>query len=88
MARTMLYNVAKLADAKLPFSKEAAMLKLYASEMCDRVCWKAIQVMGGNGISEEYEVERFYRDNKLNTIGEGTSEINKLVISRHLLNEY
>ena len=88
VARTMLYNVAKLADAKLPFSKEAAMLKLYASEMCDRVCWKAIQVMGGNGISEEYEVERFYRDNKLNTIGEGTSEINKLVISRHLLNEY
>lgn len=88
VARTMLYNVAKLADAKLPFSKEAAMLKLYASEMCDRVCWKAIQVMGGNGISEEYEVERFYRDNKLNTIGEGTSEINKLVISRHMLKEY
>ena len=88
VARTMLYNVAKLADAKKPFSKEAAMLKLYASEMCDRVCWKAIQVMGGNGISEEYEVERFYRDNKLNTIGEGTSEINKLVISRHVLKEY
>ena len=44
--------------------------------------------MGGNGISEEYEVERFYRDNKLNTIGEGTSEINKLVISRHVLKEY
>ena len=64
------------------------MLKLYASEMCDNVCRQAIQVMGGNGISEEYEVERFYRDSKLNTIGEGTSEINKLVIVRHVLNKY
>ena len=86
--RTMLYNVAKMADAGIPFSKEAAMLKLYASEMCDNVCRQAIQVMGGNGISEEYEVERFYRDSKLNTIGEGTSEINKLVIVRHVLNKY
>lgn len=88
LGRTMLYNVAKLADSGANFTKEAAMLKLYVSEMCDRVCWKAIQVMGANGISEEYEVERMYRDNKLNTIGEGTSEINKLVISRYVLNEY
>ena len=88
VARTMLYNVAKLADSGLPYSKEASMLKLFATEMCDDVCRQGIQVMGGNGISEEYELERFYRDSKLNTIGEGTSEINKLVISRHVLKKY
>lgn len=88
VARCMCYNVAKMADAGLNYTREAAMLKLYASEMADEVCRDAIQVMGANGISEEYEVERFYRDVKMMTIGEGTSEINKLVISRYVLDKY
>lgn len=88
IARCMCYNVAKLADAGLPFSREAAMCKLYATEMADEVCRDAIQILGANGISEEYDVERFYRDVKMMTIGEGTSEINKMVISRFVLDEY
>lgn len=88
IARCMCYNVAKMADAGLNYTREAAILKLYASEMADEVCRDAIQVMGANGISEEYEVERFYRDVKMMTIGEGTSEINKIVISRHVLDRY
>lgn len=85
MARTMLYRVAGMRDAKLPFTQEAAMLKLFSSEMCVRVCDKAVQIHGGNGYSQEYEVERFLRDSKLLTIGEGTSEICKVVISRTVL---
>ena len=56
--------------------------------MADEVCRDAIQILGANGISEEYDVERFYRDVKMMTIGEGTSEINKMVISRFVLDEY
>lgn len=85
LARTMLYRVATMRDQHLPYSKEAAMLKLFASEMCCWVCDKAVQIHGGNGYSKEFEVERFLRDAKLLTIGEGTSEICKLVISGHLL---
>ena len=61
------------------------MAKLYASEMAERVCYDAIQIHGGNGYSRSYEVERMYRDARLMTIGEGTSEILRLVISRHVL---
>lgn len=86
--RAYLYTVAKMHDAGIPIRKEAAMLKLSSSEMVNRVCYQAMQVMGGNGCSEEYEVERFYRDARLCTIGEGTSEICKLLISRFLLEEY
>lgn len=85
LARTMLYRVATMRDQHLPYSKEAAMLKLFASEMCCWVCDKAVQIHGGNGYSKEFEVERFMRDSKLLTIGEGTSEICKLVISGHVL---
>jgi len=85
LARTMLYRVAMMRDQHLPYSKEAAMLKLFASEMCCWVCDKAVQIHGGNGYSKEFEVERFMRDAKLLTIGEGTSEICKLVISGHML---
>ena len=85
LARTMLYRVAGMRDAGVPFTHEAAMLKLFASEMCVRVCDKAVQIHGGNGYSQDYEVERFLRDSKLLTIGEGTSEICKMVISRTLL---
>ena len=87
IARCMCYTVAKMADSGVSFSKEAAMSKLFASQMADDVTRDAIQVMGANGISEEYEVERFFRDTKMMTIGEGTSEILDLVIGRHVLDE-
>jgi alkylation response protein AidB-like acyl-CoA dehydrogenase len=61
------------------------MAKLFSSEMAMRVCRNAIQVLGGYGYMSEYGVERYYRDAKLCEIGEGTSEIQRLVISRHLL---
>ena len=85
LARIMLYKAAWLKDQGRPFNKEAAMAKLYASEMAERVCYDAIQIHGGNGYSRAYEVERMYRDARLMTIGEGTSEILRLVISRHVL---
>lgn len=85
LARTMMYRVAAMRDAGVPFTQEAAMLKLFSSEMCVRVCDKAVQIHGGNGYSQDFEVERFYRDAKLLTIGEGTSEICKIVISRTVL---
>jgi len=85
VARNMLYKAAWLKDQGRPYSKEAAMAKLYASEMAERVCYDAIQIHGGNGYSREYEVERMYRDARLMTIGEGTSEILRLVISRSVL---
>jgi alkylation response protein AidB-like acyl-CoA dehydrogenase len=85
LARTMLYKSAWLKDHGLPFSKEAAMVKLFASEMAERVCYHAIQIHGGNGYSRDFNVERMYRDARLMTIGEGTSEIQRLVISRLVL---
>lgn len=85
LARTLLYRVAKMRDEHLPFTKEAAMLKLFSSEMCCWVCDKAVQIHGGNGYSKEFEVERFMRDAKLLTIGEGTSEVCKIVIGGHVL---
>jgi alkylation response protein AidB-like acyl-CoA dehydrogenase len=85
LARTMLYKAAWIKDQGRPFNKEAAMAKLYATEMAERVCYEAIQIHGGNGYSREYHVERMYRDARLMTIGEGTSEIQRLVIARHVL---
>jgi alkylation response protein AidB-like acyl-CoA dehydrogenase len=85
LARNLLYKAAWLKDQGLPFNKEAAMAKLYASEMAERVCYDAIQIHGGNGYSRSYHVERMYRDARLMTIGEGTSEILRLVIARHVL---
>ena len=84
-ARLMIYRAAWLRASGRPFGKEAAMAKLFASEVADKVCWNAIQVHGGYGYSAEYPVERIYRDQRLMTIGEGTSEINRLVIARHVL---
>lgn len=85
LARTMIYKAAWLKDQGRPFNKEAAIAKLYATEMAERVCYDAIQVHGGYGYSREYNVERMYRDARLMTIGEGTSEICRLVIARHVL---
>ena len=70
-----------------PVTKESAMAKYYASEACVRIATDAIQIFGGNGYTKEYPVEKFYRDSKLCTIGEGTSEIQKIVISRQILKE-
>ena len=84
-ARLMVYRAAWLKDQGAHFTKEAAMAKLYASEMAERVCFKAIQIHGGYGYVREYDVERIYRDQRLCTIGEGTSEIQRLVIARVLL---
>lgn len=85
LARTMLYRVARMRDAGLPYTYEAAMLKLYSSEICCEVCDKAVQIHGGIGYSRQIDIERFMRDAKLLTIGEGTSEVQKIVISGHLL---
>ncbi|MBN1163219.1 MAG: acyl-CoA dehydrogenase family protein [Candidatus Krumholzibacteriota bacterium] len=81
-ARNLLYKACKLKDSGLPFTKEAAMSKLYCSEVMGRVVDQAVQVFGGYGLMKEYKVERFYRDYKLLTIGEGTSEVQRIVISR------
>ena len=88
VARAMLYHAARMIDQGIPFSKEATMTKMFCSEMCVRICDMGLQIMGGYGLCNDYEVERFYRDAKLLTIGEGTSEICRMVIGRHILNEY
>lgn len=85
VARTMLYKAAWLKEQKRPYNKEAAMAKMFATEMAERVCRNAIQIHGGYGYSSEYPVERIYRDARLMTIGEGTSEIQRIVIARHVL---
>lgn len=83
-ARNLLYKSCWLKNKKRPFEKEAAMAKLYCSELMGRVANHAVQIHGGYGLMKEYHVERFYRDQKLLDIGEGTSEIQRLVISRHI----
>lgn len=87
-ARWMVYRAAWLKDQGVRFTKEAAMAKLYASEAAERACFKAIQIHGGYGYVREYDVERIYRDNRLMTIGEGTSEIQRLVIARQVLGKF
>jgi alkylation response protein AidB-like acyl-CoA dehydrogenase len=87
VARTMLYKAAWLKEQGRNYNKEAAMAKMYATEMAERVCRNAIQIHGGYGYSSEYPVERIYRDARLMTIGEGTSEIQRIVIARHVLAE-
>lgn len=84
-ARHMVYHAARLKDAGQDFGTAAAMAKLYASEVSMRVTYDAIQVLGGYGYSREYPVERMWRDAKLCTIGEGTSEIQRLIISRDVI---
>lgn len=86
-ARLMVYHAAWLKDQGLPYSKTAAQAKLFATEMAERVARNAIQIHGGYGYSREFPVERIYRDARLMTIGEGTSEIQRLVIARHLLRD-
>jgi butyryl-CoA dehydrogenase len=86
VAKTYLYRVASLKDAKVKrFTKESAMIKLFASEMSHRVCHKALQIHGGYGYMKDYKVERLYRDQRITEIYEGTSEIQRTVIARALL---
>ncbi|WP_164219640.1 acyl-CoA dehydrogenase family protein [Virgibacillus sp. YIM 98842] len=84
LARNMVHKAAWLKDQDKPFSKEAAYAKLYATETAFRAANQAIQIHGGYGYMREYEVERYLRDAKLLEIGEGTSEIQRLVIARQL----
>jgi alkylation response protein AidB-like acyl-CoA dehydrogenase len=84
-ARLLTYHAAWLKEKGRPYTKEAAMAKLFATEMAERVCRNAIQIHGGYGYSSEYPVERLYRDARLMTIGEGTSEVQRLVIARKIL---
>ncbi len=83
-ARNLMYKSCWLRDNKRPFEKEAAMAKLYCSELMGRVANHAVQIHGGYGLMKEYHVERFYRDQKLLDIGEGTSEVQRIVISRYI----
>ncbi len=83
-ARLLVWRAAWMKERGEPFTKEAAMCKLFSTEAAERVCRDAIQIMGAYGYSKEYPVERFYRDARLMTIGEGTSEIQRLVIGRRI----
>ena len=84
-ARFLLYHAAWLKGQNRLYTKEAAQAKLYATEMAERVCRNAIQIHGGYGYSSEYPLERIYRDARLMTIGEGTSEVQRMVIARKVL---
>lgn len=86
-AELLVREAGRLKDAHLPVTKVSAMAKLYASEVAVRLANEGVQIFGGYGFTREYPAEKFYRDCKLLTIGEGTSEIQKLVISRHLLRD-
>lgn len=86
-ARLLVYYAAWLKEKGRTFTKEAAMAKLLATEMAERVCRNAIQIHGGYGYSREFPVERIYRDARLMTIGEGTSEIQRMVIARQLTHQ-
>lgn len=86
VAREMVYNTAVLYDTKSPeVSKRCAMAKYYASEMCNRVAYKAVQIHGGYGYIRDYKVENLYRDARITSIYEGTSQVQQMVIASHLL---
>jgi butyryl-CoA dehydrogenase len=84
-ARLLTHYAADLRQRQKPFTKAAAMAKVFASEMVNKVTYSAIQIHGGYGYSQEYPVERFYRDARVTTLYEGTSEIQRIVIARNLL---
>jgi len=82
LGRNLLYKACWLKDNKMPFGKEAAMAKLYCADIAKEVADEAVQIHGGYGLMKDYAIERFYRDQRLLQIGEGTAEIQRLVISR------
>jgi len=86
-ARQLMFSAAALKDSRKKFTAQASMAKLFASEMVNRVTAKALQIHGGYGFVKDYPVERFYRDARVFTIYEGTSEIQRVVISNHILKD-
>jgi butyryl-CoA dehydrogenase len=86
-ARLLTWRAAWLKDQGKPFEKEAAMAKLYASEVAMRTTTKAVQIFGGYGYTREFPVERYMREAKLFEIVEGTSEVQRMVIANHVLRE-
>jgi alkylation response protein AidB-like acyl-CoA dehydrogenase len=86
-ARLLVHRAARMADMGRPFTKEASMAKLFASEAAMRACNKAVQIHGGYGYTREFPVERYLRDAKLCEIGEGTSEIQRTIIGRQIIRE-
>jgi butyryl-CoA dehydrogenase len=86
-ARLLVYRAAALKDRQLPFTKESAMAKLFASEAADRVTDMAVQIHGGYGYSKSYPVERYYRDARVTRIYEGTSEVHRMVIAKNVMAE-
>ncbi|MCX7602081.1 MAG: acyl-CoA dehydrogenase family protein, partial [Meiothermus sp.] len=87
-ARLLYLKAAELRDAGRPFGQAAAQAKLFASEAGVRACDEAIQILGGYGYIKEYPVERYWRDARLTRIGEGTSEVLKVIIAKNLLAQY
>lgn len=87
-ARLMTYDAARRFDAGERIDLEAGMAKLFASEACFEICTDALRIHGGNGYTQEYDVERYFRDSPLMIIGEGTSEVQKMVIARKLLERH
>jgi alkylation response protein AidB-like acyl-CoA dehydrogenase len=87
VAEMLIYQAADMKNRGVKMTKESAMAKYYASEICVQISTDAVQIFGGYGYTKDFPVEKFYRDSKLCTIGEGTSEIQKLVISRDILTQ-
>jgi len=87
-ARLLVYQACQLASDHKPISKHSAMAKLFAAETCNKVATQAVQILGGYGYCREYLVERFMRDAKITEIYEGTSEVQRMVISSHILKEF
>ena len=87
-SKHLVYHAAWKKDQDMPVIKEAAMAKLFASEAAMNICTEAIQVLGGFGYIHDYDVERYFRDAKILEIGEGTSEIQRIIISREILKEF
>lgn len=84
-AHLLIFNAADKKDRGESINIEGAMAKLYSSEISVKIANEAVQIFGGYGYTKDYPVEKFYRDSKLCTIGEGTSEIQRLVISRQII---
>jgi len=87
-ARLLLMNAAYLKEQGRNFAKEASMAKLFATEAANSACYDAMQILGGYGYTKDYPVERYARDARITTIYEGTSEIQRLIIARSILNDF
>ena len=85
VCENLIYRACHLIMTNKPVTRESAMAKYYSSETCVKIATDAVQIFGGYGYTKDFPVEKFYRDSKLCTIGEGTSEIQKLVLSQNLI---